>query len=387
MLKKSLLFVLVALVVLSATITASAATIDLVIDGKKVESDVAPYLDETNTTLVPLRVISETLGADVSWDQAKQQATVETAAYKVVFTIGSRNFTVNGATKTSVGPAKLVNNRTMVPIRAFSEAIGADVNYIASTHTATVDYFTKMTGTLKISGSTTVQPIVQAAADNLVKDNSGLSITVAGGGSGAGMKDAMAGTVNIGMSSRDLKPEELAVLSEYEVALDAIAIIVHPDNKVKNLTKDQAAKIMLGEIKNWKDVGGDDAPIFVQSRETGSGTRATLEEMLLDKVSVVATATSHTSTSLLKQAVAKEKNSIGYVSLGFVDNTVKALSLDNIEAKNTTVYNKTYPLSRALYVATKGTPSKTAAMFIDYLKSSACQNDIVAKEGYIPLDK
>ena len=261
------------------------------------------------------------------------------------------------------------------------------VNYIASTHTATVDYFTKMTGTLKISGSTTVQPIAQAAADNLMKANTGLSITIAGGGSGAGIKDAAAGTVNIGMSSRDLKPEEKAELTDYEIALDAIAIIVHPDNKVKGITSEQAAKIFLGEIKNWKDVGGDDAPILVQSRETGSGTRATLEEMLLNKESVIATATAHTSTTLLKQAVAAEKNSIGYISLGFVDNTVKAVALDNVEATTATVYDKTYPLSRALYVATKGTPSKTAAMFIDYLKSSECQDDIVAKEGYIALDK
>lgn len=185
-------------------------------DGKKVSSDVEPYLNEIGTTLVPLRVISE--------------------------------------------------------------AIGATVNYNAATHTA----------------------------------------TVAGGGSGAGMNDAIAGTVNIGMASRDLKAEEKAQLDEYAVALDAIAIIVNPDNKVKSLTSQQAAKILLGEITNWNEVGGDNAPIFVQSRETGSGTRSTLEELLLDDKSVVGTATAHNSTSLLRQAVANDKNSIGYISLGYV---------------------------------------------------------------------
>lgn len=385
MLKKIALFVLIAACVLSTAFTASAATINLKIDGKAVASDVAPILDENNRTLVPLRVISEALGADVSWDQASKKATIKTAAHTVVFTIDSKSFTVDGATKTLDGPAQLTNSRTLVPIRAFSEAIGAKVNYTASTQTATVDYFTTMTGTIKVSGSTTVQPIAQKAADKLVAENKGLSITVAGGGSGAGIKDATAGTVNIGMSSRELTDDEKKALTPYEMAKDGIAIIVHPNNQVKSLTKDQAAKIFLGEIKNWKDVGGADAPILVQTRETGSGTRATLEEMLLEKKSVVATATAHASSALIKQGVAKSENAIGFDSIGFVDNTVKAIPIDGISANEETVKSNKYPLSRGLFVITKGAPSETSARFIDYLKSAECQKDIVEAEGYIAL--
>ncbi|MGB4437759.1 MAG: stalk domain-containing protein, partial [Sedimentibacter sp.] len=211
MLKKVALFILIAVCALSSVFSASAATINLKIDGKTVASDVAPFLDETGTTLVPLRVISETLGADVSWNQSSKKATVKTAAYTAVFTIDSKTFTVNGETKTLIGSAKLINERTMVPIRAFSEAIGAKVNYDAAANTASVDYFTTITGTIKISGSTTVQPIAQKAADKLIAANKGLSITVAGGGSGAGIKDATGGTVNVGMSSRDLTADEKAV--------------------------------------------------------------------------------------------------------------------------------------------------------------------------------
>ena len=372
------------LMVMPAVPVSAANEITLVIDGVKVSSDVAPVIVDSRT-LVPLRVISETLGAEVDWNAAKQQATIKTAAYTVVFTIGSKNYTVNGASKTLDVAAQLISNRTMVPIRAFAESIGAKVGYIESSHTATVDYFTAMIGTLKIDGSTTLQPIAQAAADKLMKMNRDLSITVDGGGSGTGIKDAQAGIVNIGMSSREITDDESKTLNAYAVANDGIAIIVHPNNPVNNLTKDQASKIFLGEIKNWKEVGGNDAPIIVMTRETGSGTRATLEEMILSKQSVAETATPYTSSALIKQAVAKDKNAIGFDSVGFVDSTVKAVSLDGKAATAETVMNNTYGMGRQLFCCTKGKATELSAMFIDYLRSADCQNSIVEKEGYIKL--
>ncbi len=388
MFKKVLSTVLCAFMILGVfgTTALAADSIKLVIDGKEVKSDVAPVV-ENGTTLVPVRVVSENLGADVAWDEAKGQATIKTAAYTVVFTVNSKDYTVNGTKKTMSVAAKSINGRTMIPIRAFSEAINADVNYDNKTNTASVDYFTKMTGTIKISGSTTVQPIAQAAADKLLSMNKGLSITVAGGGSGAGINDTKSGANNIGMSSSSIKPEDATVVNPFVVANDAIAIIVHPDNPVKNLTKEQAAKIFLGEIKNWNEVGGNNAPITIHTRETGSGTLATLEELLLSKQKVVERATPYTSAALLKNAVAKDKNGIGFDSIGFVDNTVKALSLNNVAASSKTVNNGTYPLSRSLYVFTKGNATGVNAMFIDYLKSLDCQQNIVVKEGYVAIEK
>ena len=385
--KKRLVALTLAVVaVLSLLVPAASAAspINLLIDGKKVIPTVDPVV-ENGTTLVPLRVISETLGADVTWEQSKQQATVKTAAYSVDVTAGSENYTVNGATKTLLLAPKAVNGSTLVPIRAFSEAIGATVNYNPATNTASVDYFTKMSGSLKISGSTTLQPITQAAADKLMSMNSGLSITVSGGGSGTGIKDATAGTVNIGMSSRELTTDEMKSLKVYPVANDGIAIIVNPDNPVKDLTKDQAAKIFLGEIKNWKDVGGNDAPIVVMTRETGSGTRATLEEMILEKKSVVERATPFASSTLIKQAVAKDKNAIGFDSIGFVDSTVKAVSLDGKSATAATVISGSYGMGRQLFCLTNGNASGLSAIFIDYLKTQDCQDNIVVKEGYVKL--
>jgi len=188
------------------------------------------------------------------------------------------------------------------------------------------------------------------------------------------------------MSSRSLTDDEKAQLNEFTIANDGIALIVNPSNPVRNLSAEDAQKIFLGEINNWKDVGGNDAPILVQTRETGSGTLATLEEMLLEKESVVSTATPHASAALIKQAVAREANAIGFDSIGFVDSTVKSLSLNNIAATSETVKRGSYLMGRGLIVVIKSAPSGNTAKLIDYLRTADCQSNIVVKEGYISID-
>jgi phosphate transport system substrate-binding protein len=363
---------------------AAAPAITLEIDGRVVAGDVAPVVKD-GRTLVPLRVITETLGATVGWNDAAKRVTVDTAGYTVVFTIGSKTYTVNGSRKTLDAAPEISNGRTLVPIRALAESIGADVSYDAASNKATVKYFTGLSGSIKISGSTTVLPIMQAAADKLLDANAGLSIAVAGGGSGAGIKDTQDGANNVGMSSRELTTDEKTSLTPIAVASDGIAIITHPSNSVKSLTKEQAARIFSGEIKNWRDVGGANAPILVQTRETGSGTLATLEEMLLDKNPVVSTATPFASSALIKQAVAKSENAVGFDSIGFVDATVKAVALDGVTPGEATVKSGAYPLSRSLYVLTKGQATGLSARLIDYLRTAGVQNDIVKKEGYISI--
>jgi len=363
----------------------AADPIKIVIDGKEVKSDVAPVV-ENGRTLVPLRVISESLGADVVWAASTRTVTIKTAAYTVVFVQNSSTFTVNGTTKTLEVPCKSVGGRTMIPLRAFADSIGAEVNY--SNNTAYVNYFTTMTGSVKVSGSTTVQPIMEAAARNLEAMNQGkLTITVAGGGSGAGLNDTKNGANNIGMSSSSVSDDDRQILNVYEVARDAIAVIVHPSNPVNNLTKEQIKGIFTGAITNWNAVGGANAPIIIHSRETGSGTLATLEDLLLDKEKVADRATPYASATLLKNAVAKDPNGIGFDSIGFVDSTVKAISVNNIRPSAGTVNNGTYPASRSLYVFTKGAPGQAEAMIIDYLRSLECQSSIVTKEGYVALEK
>ena len=387
--RKTMLIILtfVLMFTLALPATATASTIALQIDKQVVRPAVAPVV-ESGTTLVPLRFISETLGAQVAWDGAARRATIETAGFTVVFTIDSTTYTVNGATRTLAVAPKIIDGSTMVPIRAFAESIGATVNYNSTTHTASVDYFTTMTGSLRLTGSTTVQPIAQGAADKLTSMNTGLSITVAGGGSGTGINDTIAGTNNIGMSSRDLTAEELAQVRAFSIANDGIAIIVHPSNGVTNLTKQQAADIFLGKTRNWNEVGGANAPILIQTRETGSGTLSTLQDLLLARGETVATtATPHASSQLIKQAVARDRNAIGFDSLGYVDDTVKVVPINGVSPSETTVQNSTYVMSRQLFVTTSmaARPTGNTAKFIDYLRTQDCQVNIVKKEGYVLL--
>ena len=386
------LSLIMCLILVAAPMNAYAASeVTLIIDGTKVSADSPPVI-ENGRTLVPVRAIGEALGGIVGWNARTQTATIETAIYKVEFVINSTTYKVNGANKTLDVPAKIINDRTMVPARALAESIGATIDFDGPTNTVTVKYFTSMSGSLKINGSTTVQPIASAAREELIaKNSSSLSITVDGGGSGTGIKDAISGAVNIGMSSRDLTAEEKKDLNEFVIAHDGIAIIVHPNNGVKNLTKEQAKDIFLGNIKNWKDVGGNDAPILVQTRETGSGTLTTLEELLLGKdadgkqLNVLETATPNNSTTLLKQAVAKSENAIGFISVGFIDDTVRGLSIGNIAPTISNITSGSYPISRDLLVVTRGAPGALAAMFIDYLRSDFCQKNIVEKENYISI--
>ncbi|MCL1835023.1 MAG: substrate-binding domain-containing protein [Oscillospiraceae bacterium] len=377
---------LMLIVALIPAIPASAADIKLIIDGIEVKTTVPPFV-EGGTTFVPLRAATEFLGAEVSWNGTSRQATIKTAGYVVVFTIGSRDFTVNGVRKTSVQAAQLKNGSTMIPIRALSEAIGADVSYSATpTPTATIKYFTNMKGNVVVTGSTTVQPIMQAAADYLIGKNTGLSISVAGGGSGTGKNDTKSGSNNIGMSSSAMSADDMRELDAFIVAKDAVAIIVHPSNPVKGLTKQQAIDIFTGKIKNWKDVGGNNAPILVQTREAGSGTLDTVQSLLLGSGnSIVTTATPHSSSGLLLNAVAGNANAIGYDSIGYLNNTVKALTLDNVTPSRATVQNGAYAISRDLWVFTKGRPTGVYAMLIDFLRSDYCQNNITVPAGYVAI--
>jgi phosphate transport system substrate-binding protein len=390
--KKIFAIVLVVLVAVALLPTASAAPstnpITLVIDGKTVTPTIAPYIDtESNRTLVPMRTIAETLGAVVSWNDSKKQATFETAAYTVVFTINSSNYTVNGVTKTLDNPARNNNSNTMVPLKAFADSIGAEVSWNGMTRTVTVNYFTAMSGDLKMSGSTTVQPIVEAAGAKLEQMNPGkFSYSVVGSGSGSGIKDVAAGTVNIGNSSRELTADELASgLIPNPICNDGIVVIVNPENGITQLTTEQAKDIFLGNIKNWKDVGGADAPIIVNTRESSSGTLSALKELLLENENVVSTATPHASNGLMVQAVASNKYAVGFASMGYVDSTIKGLTLNGIAATTTTVINGTYPLSRQLFCVTKGAATGLAAMFIDYLRTDEAQSSIIAAEGYVKL--
>jgi len=257
------------------------------------------------------------------------------------------------------------------------------------TVTTTVVETAGLNARLNVAGSTTVAPIVEEAARRFSELYPGFRISVAAIGSGPGIKAVGSGEVDIGMASRDLKEEEFERwpdLKPFRIAMDSIAIVVHPSNPVNELTLEQVAKIFAGEIRNWKEVGGPDKPIHVITREKGSGTRDCFEHAVMKPFGkeVSAEAMVQQGNPKVRAAVANDPLSIGYISLGFVDETVKPLKIEGVEPRIENVLKGTYPIKRNLYVVTKGDPDPAELMFIGYLLSAEGQK-IVEELGYIPL--
>ena len=376
--------ILMASFMMFSNVTFGASNITAKIDGSPINFDVAPVV-ESGTTLVPVKFIAQGLGGIVTANG--NNIKIQSADKTIELTIGSKSAKVNGQAKTLEVPAKTVNGRTMVPLRFISEAFGAKVDFNKSTNNIDITYFSDMKGTIKVGGSTTVQPIAQQVADILNKRNSGLSISVAGGGSGAGIKGALDGTFNIGLSSRELKETEKG-LHEVVIGKDAIAVIVSKNNPLKSLTKQQIADVFTGKITNWKDIGGKDAAIFIQTRETGSGTLAAFEELAiapLTKEAIPSYATPHNSTQLLLQAVAKNDNAIGFVSMGYLDATVHGVDVQGVTPTQSNALSGKYPYVRPLLLVTKGEPSGIAAKYLNYLRSPKGQQLLVA-EDYLPIN-
>jgi len=245
-----------------------------------------------------------------------------------------------------------------------------------------------LSGTITVAGSTTVQPLAELLADEFMSENPDVQVTIGGGGTSVGITSVNNGTVDIGSASRDLKSDE-PQLVKHLLAKDGIAIIVKPGNPVSGLTKAQVRDIFGGVIKNWKDVGGPAHAINVVVRESGSGTRTAFEEMVMAKpepaVAIASTALEQNSNGGVKQVVGGDSYAIGFISFGYIDNTVKALSIDGVEATVENAKNETYPIVRPLYFLTKEEPTGLVKDFIDFCLSDEGQA-IVADEGYISID-
>jgi phosphate transport system substrate-binding protein len=236
-------------------------------------------------------------------------------------------------------------------------------------------------GTITEAGSTTVQPVAEKLAAAFKQKNPGVTVTIQGGGSSVGIKSAADGTVDIGAASRELKSDEPKLVTHL-LARDGIAVIVHPGNTVTGLTKDQVVKIFTGEITNWNQVGGGSGTITVVSREEGSGTRGAFEEMVMGKSLIAAKAILQPSNGALRTSVSTTPLSIGYLSLGYLDNTVKALSIDGTAPTAENSKSGKYPIVRPLYFLTKEQPTGLVKEFIDFCLDNEGQ-EIIEKEGYL----
>ncbi|MGQ9787932.1 MAG: phosphate ABC transporter substrate-binding protein [Candidatus Hadarchaeaceae archaeon] len=243
------------------------------------------------------------------------------------------------------------------------------------------------TRSINIKGSTTVLPIAQAAAEVWMDDHPNDKITVEGGGSGVGIASLIDGTCDIANSSRTLKDEEKQKgLIEHKIALDAVCVITNSQNTVNELTLQQVKAIYKGEITNWSEVGGPNLEIVVYTRESTSGTFETFETKVMKPDNITLRALTKSSNGEMAQAISGNPNGIGYVGIGYLANAtgIKALKINGIEPTTITVQSGAYPISRYLYMITKGQPEGLAKDFIDFVKGSNGQK-IVEEKGFVKL--
>lgn len=243
-----------------------------------------------------------------------------------------------------------------------------------------------LSGRVTVSGSTTVLPIASEASTQFMDAHPGVTVDVQGGGSSVGITQVGQSAVDIGTSSRELKPEEQSLgLVSTKIAYDVIAVIVNPGVNVPSLTKDQVKGIFTGTITSWQQVGGSSAPISVVVRDKASGTREMFDQKALDSASnIVTSAIECNSNGILRDTVASTQNAIGYVSLGYMTSAVKAVQFNGVNATKANALSGSYPLARYLFMLTKGEAQGVAKAYIDFVTSAKFQNDVVSKE-YIPL--
>ena len=264
-----------------------------------------------------------------------------------------------------------------------SKTDNADTN-TASTGSAGTTV-SELTGTVNTNGSTSMEKVMKILIESFAEENPGVTVNYTGSGSGAGVTSAIDGTADLGLASRELKPEEESQGAQaHIVALDGVAVVVNPANPVGDLTVDQIAKIFTGEITNWKDLGGDDSEIAVYGREAGSGTRGAFEEIVgvTDNCKYL---NEYSSTGDVIGNVASNPSAIGYASLSAVGDNVKAVKVNGVDCTEATVQDGTYEIQRPFIMITKdGTQLSDAAQaFLDYAESSDVA-DLIAQAGAVP---
>lgn len=241
-------------------------------------------------------------------------------------------------------------------------------------------------GTVSTDGSTSMEKVIGALGESFMEANSGTTFTYNPTGSGSGIQAVSEGRCDIGLSSRALKDDEKASgLKETIVALDGIAIIVNPQNPVKDLSLEQIAKIYTGEITNWKDVGGEDAEIVLIGREAGSGTRDGFESITETK-DACQYRQELTSTGDVINTVSQNPNAIGYASLAAIKDSVKALTVNGVAPTEATVKDGTYLVQRPFVLVTKegAALSDTAQKFFDFAISADAAS-IISAAGAVPV--
>jgi phosphate transport system substrate-binding protein len=236
---------------------------------------------------------------------------------------------------------------------------------------------------ITVAGSTSVEPFAELLAEEYMSRHSDSHIYVQGGGSTAGIEAAITGAANIGMSSRNLADAE-KMLYAVTIAKDAIAVIVHPSNPIDNLPLDKIREVFSGKIANWKELGGPNHPVDIVTREEGSGTRESFQKFVMGNVDISLGALVQDSNGAVRQVISSDPNAVGYISLGLVNDQVKALRISGVEPNLNNVYNGKYTLVRPFLFVFSGEPAGEAKSFLEFVLSPQAQK-LLLKEGLVPI--
>jgi phosphate transport system substrate-binding protein len=237
-------------------------------------------------------------------------------------------------------------------------------------------------GSVTLAGSTAFQPFAEKLADEYDALHPEVNVTVQGGGSALGISAALNGAAQIGMADLVELPSDAAALTGFVVARDGIAVVVNPANKVADLPMAKIRAVYIGSIRNWKELGGADAPITVVSRESGSGTRSSFET-ILGSFDLTTDAIIQDSNGTIRETVANDDHAIGYLSYGLVNEKIKAVKVDGQKCTTELILAGKYRLVRPIYLLTLGEPTGASKGFIDYVLGPQGQASIKA-DGLLP---
>lgn len=258
--------------------------------------------------------------------------------------------------------------------------------FCSSSYAAALDAFKGEKGEIKIAGGTAHIPVMKEAAARIMGLNPDIQISIAGGGSGVGIKQVGEGLVDIGNTGRNPSDNEIKQygLQMFKWAIDGVGLVVNPANSVRTLSQDQVVAIYAGKIANWQEVGGEDKRINLYTRDEASGTREVFWEKALKKGDIAATANFIVSNGAMKGAISQDTYGIGYVSVGHIDNSVTPVTFNGIEPSLQNVKEGKYPIARGLFSNTKGEPTGLVKKFIDYLFTDEGQQ-LVAEKGFVTV--
>lgn len=234
-----------------------------------------------------------------------------------------------------------------------------------------------------IAGSTSVQPFIEKVAEHFAEKNPGIAVNVQGGGSTAGVLATINGTCDIGASSRNLKPSERG-LEIVLIALDGIAVIIHKDNPVTDLSVEQIRDIFAGRTTNWQELGGMKSDIIPVTREEGSGTRASFEDMIMSNDAISDACLVQDSNGAVREIIATTPQGVGYISVGLIDEREKAVAIDGVKPTLGNLITEKYRFARPFLLLLREEPKGDVKKFIDYTLSSEGQQ-ILGSSGLIPV--